>query len=86
VAAYLLVASAFNVDVNELFAAQGIFDCKSFLRLHLNGDGELTIYPIAVDRVGRRWRAAPDAPRDKPWIEPTRPFAFRLAEDPIRLR
>jgi hypothetical protein len=86
VAAYLLVASAFNVNVNELFAAQGIFDCKSFLRLHLNGDGELTIYPIAVDRVGRRWRAAPDAPRDKPWIEPTRPFAFRLAEDPIRLR
>jgi hypothetical protein len=86
VAGYLLVASAFDVNVNELFAAQGIVDYKSFLRLHLDGDGTLTIYPIAVDRVGRRWRAAPDAPSEKPWIEPTRPLAVRLAEKPIRLR
>jgi hypothetical protein len=86
VAGYLLVASAFDVNVNELFAAQGIVDYKSFLRLHLDGDGTLTIYPIAVDRVGRRWRAAPDAPSEKPWIEPTRPLTVRLAEKPIRLR
>jgi hypothetical protein len=86
VAGYLLVASLFDVNVNELFAAQGIVDHKSFLRLHLDRDGALTIYPIAVDRVGRRWRTAPHARADKPWIEPTRPLTVRLAEEPIRLR
>jgi hypothetical protein len=86
VAGYLLVASAFDVNVNELFAGQGIADHKSFLRLHVDTDGTLTIYPIAIDRTGRRWRAAPDAPAEKPWIEPVRPLAVRLVEEPIRLR
>jgi hypothetical protein len=86
VAGYLLVASAFDVNVNELFAAQGIVDHKSFLRMHLDSEGTLTIYPIAVDRVGRRWRPAPDAPAKNPWIEPIRPLSVRLAEQPIRLR
>jgi hypothetical protein len=85
-AGYLLVASLFDVNVNELFAGQGIVDHKSFLRLHVDADGMLTIYPIAVDRVGRRWRAAPEAPAENPWIEPSRPLTVRLAEQPIRLR
>jgi len=86
VAGYLLVASAFDVNVNELFAAQGIFDEKSFLRLHLDRDGMLTIYPIAVDRVSRKWRAAPEDPPEKPWIEPVQPLKPRLAEPPVRIR
>ncbi len=36
VAAYLLVASSFGVNVNELFAGQGIEDFKSFLRLRID--------------------------------------------------
>jgi hypothetical protein len=86
VAGYLLVAGLFDVNVNELFAAQGIVDHKSFLRLRLDGGGTLTVYPVAVDRVGRRWRAAPDAPADAPWIEPVRPLTVRLVEAPIQLR
>ena len=85
IALYLLVASVFDVNVNELFAAQGIIDHKGFLRLHLAADGTLTVYPIAVDRVGRKWRAAPDAPRHRPWIEPAQPLAVRLMEKPIRI-
>jgi hypothetical protein len=86
VGAYLVVASMFNVNVNELFAAQGIVDYKSFLRLRLDADGVLTIYPIAVERVGRRWRAAPEAAADQPWIEPVHPIAYTLAEKkPIRI-
>jgi hypothetical protein len=88
VAAYLLVASRFRINVNELFAAQGIDDYKSFLRLHIARDGSLTIYPIGVDRVCRRWRAAPEADRpEAPWIAPASPDALRvrLAEPPITL-
>jgi hypothetical protein len=43
---YLLIASMFDVNVNELFAAQGIVDTKSFLRMHFAPDGSLTIYAI----------------------------------------
>jgi hypothetical protein len=84
-AAYLLVASAFDVNVNELFAGQGITDYKSFLKLHIGADGTLTIYSVAVDQTARRWRATPDAPADRPWFEPVRPMHPRLAEPPIRI-
>jgi hypothetical protein len=86
VAAYLLVASVFQINVNELFAAQGIDDYKSFLRLHITRDGSLTIYPIGVDRICRRWRADPDSPRpDASWIVPATPDSLRvrLAEPPV---
>jgi Calcineurin-like phosphoesterase len=40
---------------NEVFAGQGIRDYKNFLRIHLDSDGRLTIYPLGVDRICRRW-------------------------------
>ena len=81
---YLLVASAFGVNLNELFAGQGIDDAKCFLRLRLTAEG-LTIYPVAVPRVGRRWRAAPVAPASAPWIEPVSPIGYELAEPAIMI-
>lgn len=85
-AAYLLVAGAFDVNLNELFAGQGIEDAKSFLRLHIATDGSLTVYPVALDRIGRRWQANPDAAPECPWIEPVTPLQPRLAEPPFTLR
>ena len=32
-------------------------DYHSFLRCHVDDQGTLTVYPIAVDRIPRRWRA-----------------------------
>ena len=61
VALYLLVASRFDVNVNELFAAQGIEDAKSFLRMQIAADGTLTVHPIGVDKIGRQWAAQPEA-------------------------
>jgi hypothetical protein len=85
VGAYLVIASRFHVNVNELYAGMGIEDHKCFLRLHIAADGALTIYPVAVDRVARRWRADPDAPFDAAWIAPDEPLTARLAEPAIRL-
>ncbi|BCJ65038.1 metallophosphoesterase family protein [Polymorphospora rubra] len=85
-AAYLLVASKFKVNLNELFAGQGIEDAKSFLRLHIAADGTLTGYPVAVDKVCRRWRPNPDGPYDAPWLEPETPLTVRLAEEPFTIR
>jgi hypothetical protein len=85
VGAYLLLAGAFGVNVNELFAGQGIPHAKGFLRLRLGVDGSLTVYPVMVDRTARSWRATPDAAPDAPWFEPVEPMTPRLAEPPVRL-
>jgi calcineurin-like phosphoesterase family protein len=53
---------------NEVFASQGIRDFKNFLRLHIDPEGHLTVYPLGVRRVCRHWdfqgRAA------SPWFTP----------------
>jgi hypothetical protein len=85
VAAYLLVAGAFRVNLNELFAGQGIDDAKCFLRLHIARDGSLTIYPVAVDTICRKWTPEPDAPADHSWLVPAQPLRPRLAEPPIKI-
>ncbi|MFJ6198806.1 metallophosphoesterase family protein [Micromonospora sp. NPDC092111] len=85
VAAYLLLAGAFGVNVNELFAGQGIEDAKSFLRMRIDPDGSLTIYPIAVDRVAHAWRLNPDQSSTASWLTPRTPLTPRLAEPPITL-
>ncbi len=80
---YLNVASRFDVNVNELFAGQGIEGYKSFLRMHIDRDGALTIYPLAVRSISRRWRANPLGERGSPWVVPTDPVKVTLAELPI---
>ncbi|MFY1688431.1 metallophosphoesterase family protein [Plantactinospora sp. WMMB782] len=85
-ALYLLVAGSFGVNLNELFAGQGIEDAKCFLRLHIAADGTLTGYPVAIDRICRRWRADPGGAPDDAWLAPDQPLTYRLAEAPFRLR
>ena len=85
-AAYLLIAGRFGVNVNELFAGQGIEDAKCFLRMRVAPDGTLTVYPVAVDRICRRWRANPDGPSDSSWLVPETELPVRLAEPPVVLR
>ncbi|HEY2668868.1 MAG TPA: metallophosphoesterase [Rugosimonospora sp.] len=82
---YLLVASTARVNLNELFAGQSIVDSKSFLRMRFDPDGSLTVYPVAVDKVGRDWAVAPDAPQTQSWIVPTKPIDVRLIEQPLRI-
>jgi hypothetical protein len=40
---------------NDLFAGQGIIDYKNFLRIHIDRNGVLTVYPIKVERVTEKW-------------------------------
>jgi hypothetical protein len=70
VAVYLLVASRFGINLNEAFAGQSIEDDKGFLRLHIDGAGTLTVYPIKLATVCRRWRLDPDGAPSDPWLRP----------------
>ena len=40
---------------NEAFSALKIEDYKNFIRLHIDEDGKLTIYPFKIEKVERDW-------------------------------
>jgi hypothetical protein len=53
---YLLISmNVFGRHSNEAFSSLAIPDWKNFLRLHIDKTGNLTIYPIGIKRVPRRW-------------------------------
>lgn len=54
---YLLVSlNFFGHHSNEAFSSLAIPDWKNFLRLKIGGDGKLTIFPIGIRRVPRKWK------------------------------
>ena len=53
---YLFVSlNCFGYHVNEAFSSLRIQDRKHFLQLKIDANGDLTIYPIGIRRVMRRW-------------------------------
>lgn len=84
---YLYLSHLAGRHANEVFSCQGISDYKHFLRLHLDADGALTIYPIGIDHVPHDWAYHPGAD-GTPWYRPKgEPMAARahLVEPPIRV-
>jgi hypothetical protein len=85
---YLIFASLFRININELFSSQRIEGYKSFLRLHIAPGGELTVYAIGMRRVRRllpgfrflHWKANPKGLQYQPWFLPRRPLRYKLIE------
>jgi Calcineurin-like phosphoesterase len=85
--AYLVVCQWFKRHPNENFSSQHIEDYKNFLRIRIRSDGEVTLFPIALDRVPRRWRVVPHGQAGDPFLEPAEGEEEpRLIEGPIELR
>ncbi|GAB3996987.1 hypothetical protein GCM10029992_18620 [Glycomyces albus] len=76
---YLVVANRFGVNANELFAGLSIIDQKCFLRIRINRDGA-TVFPVAIDRVGREWVCHPDGAATDSWLGPAEPLQPHLIE------
>lgn len=86
IAAYFWAANTRGYHGNETFAPLHHQDLKNFLRLHVDPDGVLTIYPVGIDRVGRRWTLDPDGAPGSPWFVPAGdPPQPHLIEPPIRV-
>jgi hypothetical protein len=83
---YLWVTNCLGFHGNEGYAPLHHQDLKHFLRLHIAADGALTVYPIGVDRVGRKWQLSPDGPDSSPWFAPigAEPEPH-LIEPPLRI-
>ncbi|MCG8919207.1 metallophosphoesterase [Actinokineospora sp. PR83] len=83
VALYLMVVSRFGINLNEVMAGQSIETHKGFLRLRIDAGGALTIHPVRLDRIGRRWSANPDGAEHEPWLLPARPLRPELIEPAV---
>ena len=83
---YLLVSvNVFGRHSEEAFSALRIQDYKHFLRLHVSTDGTLTIWPLKIDRVPRRWRDRRPEDSTPSRVVPLDPLVVDLIEPPIRI-
>ena len=71
VSGYLWATNSLGYHANEAYAPLHHMDQKNFLRLHIDASGTLTVYPVGIDRVCRRWRFSPDGAAHEPWLVPT---------------
>ncbi len=87
ISGYLWATNCLGFHGNEAYAPLHHMDLKHFLRLQIDGDGALTVYPVAIDRVGRKWEIRPDDDPCAPWFAPAGPVpAAHLIEDPVRIK
>jgi hypothetical protein len=87
IAGYFWATNCLGYHGNEVYAPLHHEDLKNFLRLHVDGDGGLTIYPIGIDRVGRHWELRPEGADHEPWFAPAGdPPQVHLIEPPIRIK
>ena len=85
---YLLISlNAFGRHSNEAFSSLRIEDYRNFLRFHIAMDGTLTIFPIGIERVPRKWKEAVGATVYEPQLEPddVAATAPHLIEPPVVL-
>lgn len=82
---YLFVSlNIFGRHHNEAFSALKTADYKNFLRLKISETGDLTIYPIGVRKVARKWKDNSElkhAPRVVP--DDARAAEPELIENPV---
>jgi len=85
ISGYLWATNCLGFHGNEAYAPLHHQDLKNFLRFHFDDDGGLTVYPIGIDRVCRRWKFCPDDAEGEPWLAPvgSEPEAH-LIEAPVR--
>ena len=65
---YLLLSlNAFGAHANEAFSSLAIPDWKNFVRLHIDKQGHLRLYPIGFRRVARSWKPGESARIPRGW-------------------
>ena len=81
---YLFISlHCFGRHDNEAFSAMKIEDYKNFLRLHIDGDGNLTIYPFKIEKVCKKWISKGDNKKQK--CQPLEDLKPELIEEPITI-
>jgi hypothetical protein len=85
---YLLISlNVFRRHSNEAFSSLRIQDYKNFLRLHIDTEGKLTIYPIGIKKIPKDWVPAMNPDESDPKLAPKRNKTMEafLIEEPIEV-
>jgi hypothetical protein len=83
---YLLISvNVFGRHSEEAFSSLKIQDFKHFLRLHVGTDGHLTIWPVRIDHVPRKWRDRRANDTTPSQAVPGEPLIVDLIEPPIQV-
>jgi hypothetical protein len=83
---YLLISlNVFGRHSEEAFSGLRVEDFKHFLRLHIDRAGTLTIWPIRIERVPRRWRDRAETDGTQSRVVPDEPLVTDLIEPAIVL-
>ncbi|AUM65358.1 hypothetical protein C0R09_12955 [Brevibacillus laterosporus] len=86
---YLYISlNVFGRHSNEAFSSLKVEDWKNFLRIHIDKEGNLTIYPIGLEKIVTHWNLAPltdTGPLLKPDVKypEIRKAVPKLIESPI---
>ncbi|AWN74885.1 hypothetical protein LEAN103870_12985 [Legionella anisa] len=81
-----LSLNGFGRHSNEAFSSLAIQDWKNFLRIKIEPTGEVTIYPIGVRKVPRKWKAKESNTAGPDLIpDDSKATAPELIEKPIKL-
>jgi hypothetical protein len=86
--AFLLISlNVFGQLPDAAFSALRIEDWKNFLRIRIDREGRLTIYPVGIRRVPRDWKRRPEGAAG-PELVPDDPRATgpELIEPPVVIR
>jgi hypothetical protein len=80
----LSILSARSGDVAEWqMSGQAVEDRKGFLRLHIDPEGDLTVYPLVIDEVCHDWELVDDPEGDKRPVPASPLPPPRLIESPV---
>jgi hypothetical protein len=71
----LISINVFSRHDNEAFSSLAIQDYKQFLRMKLDEDGTLTVFPVGIRRVPRRWKNR-EGEGPGPVLEPDDPRGY----------
>uniref|UniRef100_A0A7N2KRU7 Uncharacterized protein n=2 Tax=Quercus lobata TaxID=97700 RepID=A0A7N2KRU7_QUELO len=66
----------FNLHYDEAFSSLRIADYKAFTQFHINHEGDLEVYTLAVDKVPKEWELDPE------WKGPNSDELSHLRENP----
>jgi len=82
---YLFVSLNFcRRHSNEAFSSLAIQDYKNFLRMRIESNGGLTIFPVRVRRVPRKWKRQPEGTDGPAYVSDDRAASIpELIESPI---
>jgi hypothetical protein len=80
---YLYISlRVFRRHTQEAYSAQRITDYKNFVRFYIDSAGKVTMYPIGIRRVPKRWRKS-DQDGGPQWMPADRPLESEMIEKPI---